>query len=296
MKAAGFVRRGGDMEEKTDRAFPRGSTRWLGEQGTLFVSVPFTWNLPTLRRLLNNADIYVDHIVVGGPAIRLMPRYFEDCPWITTDLGDLPGVMQKVNPYATKTSTGCVRTCEFCAVPKTEGALKELDDWPDLPIITDNNLLACSLPHFDRVMDRLENHQGVDFNQGLDARLLTQYHAERIALLKIAKRGVRLALDNASIQSVDTWSTAYAYLRMSGVARRNISSYALIGFDSDPPEAWARCLLIEKTKSRVLPMWFHELDAMKANQVTEKQKALGWDDYERRRIMQWFYQHKKAKR
>ena len=42
-------------------------------------------------------------------------------------------------------------------------------------------------------------------------------------------------------------------------------------------------------------MWFHELDVMEKNTVTPKQAALGWNDYERRRIMQWFYQHKKAK-
>ena len=29
--------------------------------------------------------------------------------------------------------------------------------------------------------------------------------------------------------------------------------------------------------------------------VTEKQIQLGWNDYERRKIMQWFYWHKKAK-
>lgn len=276
--------------------FPKGPTEWMGAEGVLYVSIPFTWNLPILRRKLKTVDMYVNHIVVGGPAVRLMPHFFDEDPWVSADLGDCPGVMQRANPWATKTSTGCVRTCEFCAVPRTEGPLKELDDWPDLPIITDNNLLACSDAHFDRVIDRLEKHAGVDFNQGLDVRLLTRYHAGRIARLKLTKRGVRLALDNLLEPAFQSWKYSLDALLAAGIAKRNIATYALIGFTGDPSEAWARCDLIEQTKTKALPMWFHELDAMKVNQVTEQQKALGWDDYERRRIMQWFYQHKRAKR
>jgi hypothetical protein len=41
-------------------------------------------------------------------------------------------------------------------------------------------------------------------------------------------------------------------------------------------------------------MWFHELTALERNIVTDRQKELGWNDYERRKLMQWFYQHKKA--
>jgi len=108
----------------------------------------------------------------------------------------------------------------------------------------------------------------------------------------LAKRGVRLSLDNLSY--LNQWNEALDILLRRGIAKRNISSYAIIGFNSDPSDAWARCEGIEKEGVRALPMWFHELDAMKPNTVTEKQKALGWSDYERRRIMQWFYQHKKA--
>jgi hypothetical protein len=43
-------------------------------------------------------------------------------------------------------------------------------------------------------------------------------------------------------------------------------------------------------------MWFTELDALERNKVTDKQKALGWNDYERRRIMGWFYKHRETAR
>lgn len=92
--------------------------------------------------------------------------------------------INKINPLATKTTTGCVRKCKFCLVPKTEGKFQELDDWEDKPILIDNNLLASSRKHFDRVIDRLIKWGWADFNQGLDARLLTDYHAKRIAEIK----------------------------------------------------------------------------------------------------------------
>ncbi len=41
-------------------------------------------------------------------------------------------------------------------------------------------------------------------------------------------------------------------------------------------------------------MWFHPTNALENNVVTEKQAALGWNNFERRRIMQWFYKHKRA--
>lgn len=252
-----------------------------------YISVVFTWDLEKVKQQLGWSKV-----VIGGPALKLLPDYFKDYKDIEVRQ-DINGMLQRYNPNATKTSTGCIRSCKFCAVPEIEGNLLELEDWPDLPVICDNNLLATSIEHFDRVINKLKSHNKVDFNQGLDARLLTKYHAERISEIKgLKKRGVRLALDNTNYS--DTWSEALSNLRSAGVAKKKISSYALIGFDGDPSEAWARCEWIENQGVQVLPMWFHELDAPKKNYVTNDQYDFGWDNYERRRIMQWFYQHKKA--
>ena len=61
-------------------------------------------------------------------------------------------------------------------------------------------------------------------------------------------------------------------------------------------EAWKRCEFVKSFGIKVLPMWFHPLDALEKNGVTKKQKSLGWNDYERRKIMQWFYKYRKAVR
>lgn len=272
----------------TKDGWPRGPKSWIVDR-VLYVSIPFTWNLPQVFKRLRNADIEFDSAVVGGPAVVLMPDYFKELAYVKTGGGCI-GAMQLVNNRATKTTTGCPNKCGFCAVPKIEGYFRELEDWPDRPIICDNNLLAASIGHFDKIIDRLKKHDRPDFNQGLDARLLNIHHSKRLTELK--RPIIRLALDN--IKWTEDWLSAFGLLRCAGIALRSICSYALIGFDSDPGEAWARCQWIESYGVKAFPQWFHELDAMKANQVTERQRLLGWNDYERRRIMQWYYQHKKA--
>lgn len=256
------------------------------------MSIPFTWNLPSVRSALQQKSFFWDRAIVGGPAVKLITNFFEDMQHVIVG-NSLPGVLQRINPLATRTTVGCVRRCAFCGVVNFEPEFKELADWPDLPEICDNNILAASTNHFDKVVNRLLKHSDVDFNQGLDARLLTNYHANRISEIKgLKKRGIRLALDN--MKYYDTWLKAFDKLRSAGIAKRNISSYAIVGFDSDPDEAWARCEFIESHGVRALPMWYHRLDQLKANIVTKGQELLGWNDFKRREIMHWFWKHKKA--
>lgn len=268
--------------------WPKSFIEWR-DGDTLNISVPFTWELPAVKgRVLQMTFDQPKRIRVGGPAVRLMPDYLAGLPCEVG--GDLSGVLQRFNPEATRTTRGCPNACRFCAVPRIEGAFAELSDWPDLPILCDNNLLDASDAHFDRVCDRLEKWGWADFNQGLDPRLLTAHHAERIK--RIGKVTVRLALDHQGTK--DRWASAFQRLRHVGFAKAKIASYVLVGFDSDPAECWERCEWVEMYGALACPMWFHELDALDRNQVTKKQADLGWNDYERRRIMQWYYRHKKV--
>lgn len=268
-------------------SWPRGMTSWV-EGRTLYISVCFTWDIPAVNRIARQIDFTYDRTIVGGPAVKLMPQELSRRLIIGQDY---PGALQKVNPLATFTSRGCVRACGFCAVSKTEGVLVELPDWPDRPIICDNNLLACSITHFDKVIERLKKHSWCDFNQGLDARLLTPYHAERFRELN--RPMLRLALDD--MKTSGAFLSALETLLEAKIPKAYIRAYALVGFNTDPSEAWKRCEFIESWGIKALPMWYHPLDALKRNQVTERQKELGWTDYERRRIMQFWYQHKRAK-
>jgi len=266
-------------------AWPKRPTYW--QKGAIaYASIPFTWGLPEVRTRIE-CDLFASKWVVGGPAVELMPRFFKGLSNVSVG-GKMSGVLQRVNPEATRTSAGCPRQCGFCAVPRVEGRFRELDDWPDLPVICDNNLLAASREHFDRVIERLAGHEWCDFNQGLDARFLTQAHAQAIGGLKGAI--VRLSLDSAGY--AEAWVRAYSRLRAAGVAKARLRTYVLIGYRSGPAEAWARCEFVEKRGVKALPQWFHPLNAMCPNGVTPLQRALGWTESERKRIMGWFYQHR----
>lgn len=271
--------------------WPKAPTTWL-EGRTLRVSIPFTWNLSSVKSGLRQTSFFWDVAEVGGPAVELMPGYFADLPHVTE--GHVcPGVLQRVNPDATRTTVGCTRRCQFCGIGtgKIEGGgLKELADWPNRPVLCDNNLLAASDAHVERVLARLIGLGEADFNQGLDARLLRPEHAEMIARIK--RPVVRLALDRLAV--CDEWDHAFEVLRAAGIAKRKIRSYCLVGFDSGPEEAWQRTKWVHAHGVDPLPMWFHGLDAMQQNTVTPAQEALGWNDFERRRIMQFWYQHKQA--
>jgi hypothetical protein len=263
---------------------------WI-ENRVLYMSIPFTWLLSEARTYLSQMSHEWDSAIVGGPAIFLMPGFFNSIPNVAEGYS-LKGVLQKVNPGVSRTTIGCIRNCGFCGVSKIEPNFEELAIWPDRPILCDNNILAASDHHFDLVCDKLEKWGWCDFNQGIDARLLTPYHAER--LHRIGKPVVRLALDNTKMK--ETWAEAFELLHGSGIAKRLIRSYCLVGYKDDPETAWENCRFVESFKVMALPMWYHELTATELNSVTAEQEKSGWTDYERRKIMQWFYKHKKAVR
>jgi hypothetical protein len=270
--------------------WPKGPVYWTGGK-TLYVSIPFTWNLPDVRIRLLQKSFMWERAVIGGPAVRLLPNYFDDLSHVTVGEND-SSVLQRINPLATRTTAGCPNRCGFCGVNRICGAFQEFEEWPDRPVLIDDNLFAASQTHFDKVIDRLIQWEWADFNQGVDARLLTDYHARRIA--EIAQVTVRLALD--SMAYVDDWLTAVDTLKRNSVVKTHIRSYALVGFRTGPDDAWTRCEFIEKHVRKVLPMWYHPLDAMQPNIVTAAQQALGWNDFERKRLMTWFYKHKRVKK
>jgi len=200
-----------------------GLAEWI-EGDTAFISVAFSWMLPKAyqRAIWYSEQNY--KVLAGGPAVKIQPEYLKDVARIKDHVTD---AIAQHNPNATFTSRGCVRNCKFCIVPKIEGKLKELDDFPIRPIICDNNFLACSRSHFDRVIDKLKPLRGIDFNQGLDARLITKYQANRLAELNIKKGRIRLAYDYIGMEGQIT--DAFSILVDAGFRAYNIRCYVLIG-------------------------------------------------------------------
>ncbi len=252
------------MTKSAECKWPKAPYTWQ-DNGKLHISIPFTWDLPEVRRYIEQVSMPV---IVGGPAVRLLPDYLEDVAEIGTDC---PGILQKINPCATRTTIGCPNKCKFCAVPVIEGGFQELEDWPDGTIICDNNLLAASRPHFDKVIDRLKGKCGVDFNQGLDAAYLTQYCADRLAELDCL---VRLAWDRISDEH--RILAAVTKLRKAGIPRSKIRCYVLIGYNDTPEDALYRLetlrfgLRVDPNPMRYTPIYSLEREYV-AESWTEKE-------------------------
>jgi hypothetical protein len=273
--------------------WPKGPLAWI-EDRHLYVSVPFTWNLNEVRTKVSQASMFWDHATVGGPAVKLSRGFSSPFRWpsgVTVDYGDMPGVLQRANPLATRTSTGCPNSCAFCGVSKIEPGFSELIDWDNKPIICDNNFLGCSKSHRAIVYERLADLRlpagVVDFNQGLDAFLMTDWDAVWLNRLKATCRFSCDAVDDLSIGRA-----AFGLLRSAGNAKARITIYALIGWRDTPKEAWERCDELASWGILCCPMWFHKLDAMEWNIVTEEQEALGWTNQKRLDIMGWFWQRR----
>jgi len=216
-----------------------------------------------------------------------MPEYLADIPGVSIG-HTMPGVLQRINPMATRTTVGCPRRCAFCGVRRIEPLFAELPDWPDKPIFCDNNVLAAGHEHFAKVIDRVRHWGWCDFNQGLDARLLTDTHAELLAT--VAKPIVRFALDNDGDREV--WATAVERVRTAGIAKSRIRSYVLCGFDGDSDADRARCEFVESFGLMALPMWYHPLNSLRYNAVTPQQQRMGWTKRKQRELMCWYYQHR----
>lgn len=224
-------------------------------KGITRLSVAFTWDLPEAYQRAVWLRAQGQRVIAGGPAVALMTDYMADVAEIGGDWSDALGLH---NRDATFTSRGCIRRCPFCAVWRTEGKLRELDDWPTRPIICDNNLLACSRAHFDRVVDRLKPLQRIDFNQGLDARLLTKHHASRLAELDCM---VRLAFDHISYES--DFMQAFEMLRAQGIPKHRIRVYVLIGYKDTPEDALYRLRTVQGLGVKPNPMRYNPLDTLR---------------------------------
>jgi hypothetical protein len=237
----------------------------------LYQSIPFTWLLPEAEK---QAKEHKGKVVAGGPAVKLMGATWAETP------DHVPyDTLSFHNPLATFTSRGCPNHCSFCAVPKIEGEFREFDSWKIAPVICDNNLLSATKRHFEDVITSLLPFPVCDFNQGLDARLFTSYHADQLARLK--NPHIRFSWD--SIKTENAVADAVNLCQKYGF--KNIGIYVLLGFKDTPENAHYR---LEKVRSWGLfpnPSRYQPLDALQKNSYV----APGWTEAELRKTMKYYY-------
>lgn len=141
---------------------------------------------------------------------------------------------------------GCIRKCPWCVVPKKEGALKPYCDWKSIKradsnkiVFMDNNVLASEYG-IEQMKSMVGQDVKIDFNQGLDARLITDEIAELLSRLKWIST-IRLACDTS--QMIPIVEKAVQKLGKYGVKPYRIFVYTLI---QDIDEAYQRIKALDK--------------------------------------------------
>lgn len=186
----------------------------------------------------NYDKIYCSSIFTFTPKKNLPPNIITGGSGFDLDT-NLPDDVDAIKPHLNFgfTTRGCIRNCKFCIVPKKEGNIKVVGDLLDLwngrerfITIMDNNILA--LPdHFALICKQArENKIKLDFNQGLDHRLLTPEIVRLMA--SISHSEYRFAFDHPSY--LPTVKRAIQLLKDFGINRSNW--YVLVGFDTTPAQ------------------------------------------------------------
>jgi len=161
----------------------------------------------------------------------------------------LPDDIEVVKPRINLgyTSRGCNRSCSFCVVPVKEGKAAPEADLYDLwdgkankVILLDNNLLQLQ-EHFRLVCEQAQKQKLIlDFNQGLDIRLLND------DVLKILEKtrleDIRFALDSPAL--IQMFRKKLQLLRRYKL-RKDPLVYALCGFETSWEEDLERILFLK---------------------------------------------------
>jgi len=152
----------------------------------IFVSCVFDWNKKKAQEFegYNNA-------LIGGSGydiIKTLPNY-------------LDAIKPRINIGFT--TRGCIRKCPFCIVHEKEGKIKIEGDIYDIwdgksktIVLLDNNILALQ-KHFKLICSQLRKEKlKVDFNQGLDCRLLNEDIVNELKTIRTVD--LRFAFDDSS--------------------------------------------------------------------------------------------------
>lgn len=166
---------------------------------------------------------------------------------------------------------GCIRSCPWCIVPEKEGGMSEVGDIEQIAgdrrdvVLMDNNFLAAS-PEFVREQLEKAARIGVrlDFNQGLDARLMTSEYARLLVNCRWI-RFIRFSCDSDAM--IPTIAEAVKMIRSTG-SRREIYCYMLVTDDLQSAERRLKTLV----GLGVTPFAQPYRDFSGASKISEKQK------------------------
>lgn len=173
------------------------------------------------------------------------------------------------------TSRGCPRGCGFCHVAVKEGLcsrkvadVKEFWNGQKNIELMDPNLLACK--DWEDIMNQLLDTKAyVDFNQGLDIRLMTEKKAEYITQLKI--KHIHFAWDR--FQDADIIKPKMEMFKdITGFGRSKVSCYVLCGFDTDIDQDLERIMFLRNLNFNPYVTLYNKQDIPKGHPLRKLQR------------------------
>lgn len=233
--------------------------------------------------------IDADKIIKGGTGYKDYGSLPPEIEAMKPDYSIYPNFKQAVG-FLTR---GCIRNCPWCIVPKKEGRIRAAATWQEIKrpdsreiVFLDNNVLAC-----DHGLQQIEEMGGqpvwVDFNQGLDARLITPDVAKLLSKLHWIKF-IRLSCDTSAMLPVI--ENAVEHMKSAGISKSRFWAYALV---QDVEEAHSRVLRLHEIGVQPFAQPYRDYDGGEptrqqkdfARWVNNKAvfKTCRWEDYKGRR-------------
>jgi len=167
------------------------------------------------------------------------------------------------------TSRGCIRNCPWCIVPEKEGKIRNhapiwefLHPDHDELILLDNNFLAS--PKWRKNLEIIRDFDlKVNFNQGLDIRLIDEEKAGMLADIryydwKFDNRRLHFAFDLPELE--EDVRRGVQILKDAGIPPNELMFYELVGFNTDFEEDMHRFRVLEELGVKPYVMRYNDME------------------------------------